>query len=140
MCHSDDATDVVNPDFAYRIQQPTLYENIIFHEGASNALRNHYKEKHPYSFHWIVTIEDEGTGNDILSSQGAQSLAYLQRVAYSVRDRWIVVLHIYENDTESIHEALRKINMADYDSNNPLALPPNFNRKQSLADHNHQMT
>ena len=136
MCHSDDATDVVNPDFAYKIQGPTLYENIIFHEEASNALRDHYKEKHPYFFPLVVTIEDEGTGNDILSSEGAQSLAYLQRVAYSVRDRWIVVLHIYDNDTESIHEALRKINMADYNADNPLALPPNFNRKQSLSDHN----
>jgi hypothetical protein len=137
MCHSDDATDVINPDFAYKIQNPSdaHLDNIVFHEEASNALRDHYKEKHPYFFPLVVTIEDEESGNDILSSRGAQSLAYLQRMAYCVRDRWIVVLHIYENDTESIHEALRKINMADYDSNNPLALPPNF-RERGVAQFN----
>lgn len=123
----NDPIEMLNPDMAYKINDTIgtdTEEKLIFHEEASINLRNKYVDKHPYFFPVVVSIKCDNENEMKADSEtNLKYLSKLQRYAYSITNKWIVVLHVTDSDGDSIEQALRKINVKNY------VAPPNFDER-----------
>lgn len=123
----NDPIEMINPDMAYKINDVRGTDSekcLIFHEEASRSLRDKYVDKHPYFFPVIVSIKCENENETKIDQEtNLRYLSKLQKYAYSVTNKWIVVLHVTDNDSNSIEQALRKINVKNY------VAPPNFDER-----------